>query len=381
MSLQSSELRGFLTSFNAKFASRLTEYYTSRHPGQSAFKKYVRPSSNSNNNTHNQNSHSTKMDDDKRSSVIKFACSAVDTQPLDLSVPKPSTSTKSKKTISLAKQHEPVSLCKADSEEKTLTESLSDEKLVGIKKSSKLGQEFEVEKADGRAECGLCGKLYATKKCLKIHLRLHYGIKPYQCSFCPKSFAQSNVLKAHIAYHTGRRDWVCEICNKAFTQSAHLRTHRKTHSSQKDYQCPYCQRCFSSKQRCETHIRHHTGEPNYRYVCLACDKCFTRSESLRYHENSVHRGFRPYICSDRSCGKTFSRQSSLKRHIRSVHGLKQEQESTPEVETATPSVVDVPPPVGAGSNPPIVRPICHVAPPFFNHLVRYNSADVDCSGI
>ncbi|XP_055328363.1 putative zinc finger protein 876 isoform X1 [Paramacrobiotus metropolitanus] len=167
-----------------------------------------------------------------------------------------------------------------------------------------------------KVQCGTCSKLYASKKSLKIHNRIHTGYKPYACPICPKRFTQTNVLKAHINYHTGRRDWLCKICGKAFTQSAHLRTHEKTHSNRKDYQCPYCQQNFSCKGVRDRHIRQHTGEKPYK--CLLCEKRFTRGESLKFHENA-HQGIRPYSCPHEHCRKTFTKQSSLKRHIRSAH--------------------------------------------------------------
>ncbi|GAU95100.1 hypothetical protein RvY_06777-2 [Ramazzottius varieornatus] len=167
-----------------------------------------------------------------------------------------------------------------------------------------------------KVECEVCGKMYASKKSLKIHNRIHTGFKPYQCTMCGKRFTQCNVLHAHLNAHTGTRNWKCAICNKAFTQSAHLRTHEKTHYGSKDYRCEHCGRCFSSKGVRDRHKRQHTGEKPFK--CGQCNKSFTRGESLKFHENA-HDGIRPYTCRYDLCLSSFTKKSSLKRHIDTCH--------------------------------------------------------------
>ena len=43
-----------------------------------------------------------------------------------------------------------------------------------------------VERA--RFPCKECGKLYIKKESLKVHLRVHAGIRPFTCEICGKSF-------------------------------------------------------------------------------------------------------------------------------------------------------------------------------------------------
>ncbi|GAA5948192.1 hypothetical protein JCM3775_000334, partial [Rhodotorula graminis] len=52
------------------------------------------------------------------------------------------------------------------------------------------------------------------------------------------------------------------------------------------------------------------------HVCPAehCTAAFKRSEHLRRHYKSVHRGEKPFPCTVAGCGKTFSRKDNLQQH-------------------------------------------------------------------
>ncbi|KAF1949236.1 hypothetical protein CC80DRAFT_555598 [Byssothecium circinans] len=55
-----------------------------------------------------------------------------------------------------------------------------------------------------------------------------------------------------------------------------------------------------------------------RYICLTCNKAFSRPSSLRIHSHS-HTGEKPYKCPQPGCGKAFSVRSNMKRHERGCH--------------------------------------------------------------
>ncbi|BGP51929.1 CRISPR system Cascade subunit CasD [Rhodotorula kratochvilovae] len=50
-----------------------------------------------------------------------------------------------------------------------------------------------------------------------------------------------------------------------------------------------------------------------------CKAAFKRSEHLRRHYKSVHRGEKPFPCTVAGCGKTFSRKDNLQQHQAMVH--------------------------------------------------------------
>ena len=50
--------------------------------------------------------------------------------------------------------------------------------------------------------CKTCGKGFTRPSHLKIHERIHTGLRPFVCSFCNRSFNQKGNLKSHLyAYH------------------------------------------------------------------------------------------------------------------------------------------------------------------------------------
>ena len=52
-----------------------------------------------------------------------------------------------------------------------------------------------------RYVCKTCGHGFTRPSHLKIHERIHTGLRPFVCSFCGRSFNQKCNLKKHIWAH------------------------------------------------------------------------------------------------------------------------------------------------------------------------------------
>ncbi|MFH4982568.1 hypothetical protein AB6A40_009277 [Gnathostoma spinigerum] len=67
-------------------------------------------------------------------------------------------------------------------------------------------------------ECEECHTIFAVKRELSTHMRIHSGEQPHTCTQCGKEFGTRQLLKKHWMWHTGERSHVCPHCGKAFFQ-------------------------------------------------------------------------------------------------------------------------------------------------------------------
>ncbi|VDN20811.1 unnamed protein product [Gongylonema pulchrum] len=155
-------------------------------------------------------------------------------------------------------------------------------------------------------ECDDCHVVFAVKRELSTHMRIHSGEQPHTCTQCGKEFGTRQLLKKHWMWHTGERSHVCPHCAKAFFQKGHLTQHLMIHAGGRPHQCPLCQKTFIFKFDLNRHMKIHAERG------FSCDKC----------------------------GRSFIKQMQLDEHILKCKGLVGGARSQPITRTNTPMSAD-----------------------------------------
>lgn len=108
--------------------------------------------------------------------------------------------------------------------------------------------------------CDTCGKGFSQKNKLRVHYRVHTGIKPYACTYCSKAFTKKDYLVMHERVHSGEKPYSCEYCGKCFSQGAPLRIHVRTHTGERPYVCQFCSAGFTSRGALNMHCKNCSGQ-------------------------------------------------------------------------------------------------------------------------
>ncbi|XP_039312133.1 uncharacterized protein LOC105194046 isoform X2 [Solenopsis invicta] len=151
-------------------------------------------------------------------------------------------------------------------------------------------REFSKLSGEYRFKCAepSCGKAFLTSYSLKIHIRVHTKVKPFECNYkgCEKAFNTLYRLRAHQRIHSGNT-FNCEEtgCVKFFTTLSDLKKHIRTHTQERPYKCREkgCGKAFTASHHLKTHKRTHTGERPYVCTFENCKRRFTTPHSLKSH--------------------------------------------------------------------------------------------------
>ena len=104
----------------------------------------------------------------------------------------------------------------------------------------------------------------------------------FNCGQCGKSFAQRSVLQIHVCPNMPHKPYHCGHCDQSFDNPNELRTHAVIHVGEKPFKCGYCSRSFAGATTLHNHVRTHTGEKPFS--CERCGKNFTQASQLHKHE-------------------------------------------------------------------------------------------------
>ena len=157
-----------------------------------------------------------------------------------------------------------------------------------------------------KRHCEICDKIFSTNRCLKKHMLLHTGEKPYKCAECDKAFAQSGHLTCHMLTHTGAKPYSCAICGRSFSTSSAVRRHHSIHSDDRPYQCSKCDKSFKRREGLRGHMFSHKET---KFDCSQCGKQFKSPLAIKRH-SIVHTN--THKCT--KCDKSFARKARLERH-------------------------------------------------------------------
>ena len=113
-------------------------------------------------------------------------------------------------------------------------------------------------------KCKDCPEKFTKQHDLKLHTRVHSGVKPYSCKFkdCGEKFIMPLDLKFHISIaHTKKPLVFCEICDKPFSEPEHLQAHMFRCHTDKPYKCDKCDIKFALLRSFEKHnSKNHTDK-------------------------------------------------------------------------------------------------------------------------
>lgn len=162
--------------------------------------------------------------------------------------------------------------------------------------------------------CGFCQKEFHVKERLKMHMRIHSGVRPYKCTMCSMNFCRPSQLKFHQDSHSKDKRFFCPHCPVKYISQYKLRDHIKKHETLK-LSCP-CEKNFVNARVYKSHMtKYHTD--TYRDVtCPVCNK--TLKGHLKDHM-LIHSGEKNHKC--QVCAAAFLMPTALRVHLRTHKGV------------------------------------------------------------
>lgn len=149
-------------------------------------------------------------------------------------------------------------------------------------------------------ECFDCHRQFTSLSSLRIHLKLHSGVK-FCCPHCDKIFAMRSYVRDHIvAIHGFRREEI----PKDSIQQATSKISLEQRPNDDLFECNLCANRYSKKQTLRQHMKTHTSSENAQFLCVICGAVYKSIANLRYHmERHQADPNKRHVCTD--CGKSY----------------------------------------------------------------------------
>ncbi|XP_055302209.1 zinc finger protein 26-like [Sitodiplosis mosellana] len=174
----------------------------------------------------------------------------------------------------------------------------------------------KLENVEKNFECFVCHRHFMSLSSLRIHLKLHSGIK-FCCPHCDKLFAMKSYVRDHIvAMHNIRREEIpsdsirqatgnvaseqrrlqpanaalfeCNLCKNQYSNKQTLRQHMKTHTTASPFLCVSCGAVYKSIANLRYHMERHQADPNKRHMCNECKKTYPTRRYMLSHYRTIH---------------------------------------------------------------------------------------------
>uniref|UniRef100_A0A8D8RES6 Zinc finger protein 26 n=2 Tax=Cacopsylla melanoneura TaxID=428564 RepID=A0A8D8RES6_9HEMI len=227
-----------------------------------------------------------------------------------------------------------VSLKDGDGEAGAQHQERKPKKLPGLnsnKKKKSSSRECKIKKVkkpagaqgdDQKVPCPHCSREITGVDRLARHIKKSHA---FRCDPCDVVFKLRKELNEHrflnescLKSQEDVEKFSCSLCSYSVTIKRNLIQHiRRKHTDEFSILCPECGRGFFNEKELEAHkIEIHGADP---FLCVPCNKPFSKIENYRLHQRRYHSSTIPKEC--KICHKVL-RTARLSEHMKQVHYAK-----------------------------------------------------------
>ncbi|CAF3888300.1 unnamed protein product [Rotaria sp. Silwood1] len=178
-------------------------------------------------------------------------------------------------------------------------------------KPSRIKEHIRRHTQEKTIACPRCGSLFSCGVKFIEHCQLSIEVSPnFQCEKCAQQFQSKSLLQKHLNKHATKH--ACPYCTQIFSTPSGVKRHIiYRHTDIKYFQCPDCSLSFKCANSLTVHRRrlhllplldkindddkeqptdsNDKQQPQYKYACHLCERCFSRGKKLTGHLLKVHQ--------------------------------------------------------------------------------------------